>query len=79
MKSDSLSAPFKAKTLLQLSCPCRQFDKHSNLHNAAEEALKPCLAGMALSCVCTSAHQHQIAHRLHAYLWLFETYVIPAG
>ena len=27
----------------------------------------------------TFAHQHKITHRLHAYLWLFKTYVIPAG
>eukprot|EP00983_Pelagomonas_calceolata_P001575 52864-Pelagomonas_calceolata.AAC.1 len=43
-----------------------QSDKHINLHNAAEEALTPCLAGMA--CMRTFAHQHQITHRLHAYL-----------
>eukprot|EP00983_Pelagomonas_calceolata_P047132 1140490-Pelagomonas_calceolata.AAC.1 len=54
-----------------------QFEKHINLHKAAEEALKPCLAGKAR--VRTFAHQHQITHRLHAYLWLFKTYVIPAG
>eukprot|EP00967_Tisochrysis_lutea_P080178 scaffold109984_cov18-Tisochrysis_lutea.AAC.1 len=35
------------------------------------------LAGMA--CAHAFAHQHQIAHRLHAYLWLFKTCVIPAG
>eukprot|EP00983_Pelagomonas_calceolata_P042293 1138435-Pelagomonas_calceolata.AAC.1 len=29
--------------------------------------------------VRTFAHQRQIKHRLHAYLWLFGTYVIPAG
>eukprot|EP00983_Pelagomonas_calceolata_P060572 1146442-Pelagomonas_calceolata.AAC.1 len=60
-----------------------QLDKHiSYLHNAAEEALKPCLAGMA-RILRTFAHQHQITHHLHAYLWLFKTYhtsdVIPAG
>eukprot|EP00983_Pelagomonas_calceolata_P087349 1156935-Pelagomonas_calceolata.AAC.2 len=48
-----------------------------NLHYAAEEALKRCLAGLAR--VRASAHQHQIVHRLHAYFRLFKTYVIPAG
>eukprot|EP00983_Pelagomonas_calceolata_P015543 492483-Pelagomonas_calceolata.AAC.1 len=53
------------------------FDKHINLHNAAEKALKPCLVSMTR--VRTFAHQHQITHRFHAYSWLFETCVIPAG
>eukprot|EP00983_Pelagomonas_calceolata_P041874 1138243-Pelagomonas_calceolata.AAC.1 len=52
------------------------FDKRINLHNAAEEALKPCLASMAH--MHTFAHQYQITHRLHAYLRLLKTYVIPA-
>eukprot|EP00983_Pelagomonas_calceolata_P011217 360691-Pelagomonas_calceolata.AAC.1 len=60
-----------------VNLPHQRFDKHIFLHNAAEEALRPCLAGMARA--RTFAHQHQIAHRLHAYLWLFKTYVIPAG
>eukprot|EP00983_Pelagomonas_calceolata_P027915 875649-Pelagomonas_calceolata.AAC.1 len=54
-----------------------QLDKHVNLHDAAEEAIKPCLASIAR--LRTFAHQHQITHRLHAYSWLFKTYVIPAG
>eukprot|EP00983_Pelagomonas_calceolata_P109410 1159554-Pelagomonas_calceolata.AAC.9 len=54
------------------------FDKKNiYLHYAAEEAFKPCLVGMAR--ICAFAHQHQIAHRLHTYLRLFKTYVIPAG
>eukprot|EP00967_Tisochrysis_lutea_P043482 scaffold52535_cov21-Tisochrysis_lutea.AAC.1 len=53
------------------------FDENINLHYATKEALKPCLAGTA--CVCAFAHQHQIAHCLHAYLWPFKTYFIPAG
>jgi len=41
-------------------------DRNLNLHNAAEEALKPCLAGMAR--IRSFAHQHQIQNRLHAYI-----------
>ena len=52
-------------------------DRSLNLHNAAEEALKPCLAGMAR--IRSFAHNHQIHNRLHAYIWLFKTYVVPAG
>mgnify|MGYP006273753757 FL=1 len=53
------------------------FDKSLNLNRAAEEALKPCLASMTR--VRTFAHQHNLTHRLHANVWLFKTYVVPAG
>eukprot|EP00983_Pelagomonas_calceolata_P057963 1145300-Pelagomonas_calceolata.AAC.2 len=53
------------------------FDKNLNLHSAAEEALRPCLAGM--SCIRTLAHQHQLTNCLHACLWLSKTYIIQAG
>eukprot|EP00983_Pelagomonas_calceolata_P130566 1161696-Pelagomonas_calceolata.AAC.2 len=79
-KADNLAPLFYDGEVLPYSNTFRysgmQFDKQINLHNAAEEALKPCLAGLAR--VRTVAHQHQITHRLHTYLWLFKTYVIPA-
>eukprot|EP00983_Pelagomonas_calceolata_P042813 1138663-Pelagomonas_calceolata.AAC.1 len=53
------------------------YDKDLNLHSAAEEALRPCLTGMAR--IRTFAHRHQLAHCLHTYLWLCKTCVIPAG
>jgi len=52
-------------------------DKKFNLNKAAEEAIKPCLASMTR--IRTFIQQHGLTHRLHAYLWLFKTYVIPAG
>eukprot|EP00983_Pelagomonas_calceolata_P130964 1161731-Pelagomonas_calceolata.AAC.3 len=80
-KTDNLPPLFYDGEFLPYSNTFRylgmQFNKHINLHNAAEEALKPCLAGMAR--VRTFAHQHQITNCFHAYLWLFKAYVIPAG
>eukprot|EP00983_Pelagomonas_calceolata_P049126 1141358-Pelagomonas_calceolata.AAC.17 len=55
------------------------FDKNLNLHSAAEEAFRPCLAGMAH--ICTFAHQCQLSTVFIVMLphVSFKTYVIPAG
>eukprot|EP00983_Pelagomonas_calceolata_P038732 1136898-Pelagomonas_calceolata.AAC.1 len=91
LTSNSPSTPQAVLHLLPYSNTFRylgmMFGKYINLHNAAEEALKPCLATCNLQAACNLkhgsrayfAHQHQITHRLHAYLWLFKAYVIPAG
>ena len=52
-------------------------DKSINLNKAAEEALKPCKAGMARA--RTFLRQYHLTHRLHANMWLFKTYIVPAG
>eukprot|EP00983_Pelagomonas_calceolata_P010165 330815-Pelagomonas_calceolata.AAC.1 len=50
-KTDNLPPLFYDGEVLPYSNTFRylgmQLDTHMNLHNAAEEALKPCLAGMA--------------------------------
>jgi len=52
-------------------------DKRLNLSTAAEAALKPCIAGTYR--IKTFAKDHNLTHRLHAFIWLLKTYVIPAG
>ena len=52
-------------------------DKYINLNRAAEEALKPCLAGIARA--RTFVRDHDLSHRLHVSVWLYKTYVVPAS
>ncbi len=52
-------------------------DKTINLNVAAHAALRPFTAGTFR--VKTFVQDHDLAHRLHAQVWLLNTYAIPAG
>jgi len=52
-------------------------DKQINLGVAADEALRPFMAGTFR--VRTFVQNHDLTNRLHAYIWLLKTYAIPAG
>ena len=52
-------------------------DKQINLNTAADAALRPFTAGTFE--VKEFVQKHNVANRLHAYIWLLNTYAIPAG
>ena len=52
-------------------------DKNINLSTAAEAALRPFTAGTFR--VKKFVQENDLAHRLHAHMWLLKTYAIPAG
>jgi hypothetical protein len=52
-------------------------DKQINLNTAADAALCPFTAGTFR--VKEFVQKHDLSNRLHAYIWLLNTYAIPAG
>ena len=53
------------------------FGKQINLNTAAGAALCPFTAGTFR--VKEFVQKHDLSNRLHAYIWLLNTYAIPAG
>jgi hypothetical protein len=52
-------------------------DKQINLNTAADTKLCPFTANTFR--VKVFVQKHNLANRLHAYIWLLKTYAIPAG
>ncbi len=52
-------------------------DRPINLKTAADAALCPFTAGT--SRIKQFIREHGLIHRLHIYMWLLETYAVPAG